>query len=338
MHDNNCNLFHHFKKQIRLHADKELLQTVDGRSYTYADVDRLSGRIAHFLSSLGALPGDRVSVQVEKSPESLCLYLACLRAGFVFHPLNMGYQQGELEYFLGNAEPSIVVCDPVKKKMIATVARSVGAKHLLTLDADGGGTLTDSANEISAEFDTITRNWDDLAALLYSSGTTGVPKGIMLTHGNLLSNTEALVQAWGFSAGDRLLHALPIFHVHGLFVAIGCVMQSGASMRWLPTFDAGEVIRFLPECTVMMGVPTYYVRLLAEESFTREVAEPVRLFVSGSAPLLQETFIAFETTNGSAHSRALRDDGNEHEHVESVERSAQSRNGWSAIAGRCGAE
>jgi malonyl-CoA/methylmalonyl-CoA synthetase len=298
MIDNNCNLFHHFSRQILRHADKELLQTADGRSYSYADIEQASGRIANFLSATGAVAGDRISVQVEKSPECLCLYLACLRAGFVFHPLNMGYRKGELEYFLGNAEPSIIVCDSTSEEMIATIADSIDAKRVLTLDADGTGTMIDGADMETPNFRTIPRKADDLAALLYSSGTTGVPKGIMLSHGNLLSNTEALVDAWEFTEDDRLLHALPIFHVHGLFVATGCVMRSGASMRWIPAFSAREVIRYLPECTVMMGVPTYYVRLLAEESFTREVADPIRLFISGSAPLLQETFVAFETRTG----------------------------------------
>jgi malonyl-CoA/methylmalonyl-CoA synthetase len=228
----------------------------------------------------------------------LCLYLACLRAGMVFHPLNMAYKSGELEYFLGNAEPAIVVCDPGNADAIEPIAKSAGVGHLLTLDADGGGTLTDNASQLAATFDTVNREADDLAALLYSSGTTGRPKGIMLTHSNLLRNTEALVDAWGFTEKDRLLHALPIFHVHGLFVAIGCALLSGCSMRWLPAFDATQVIKYLPECTVLMGVPTYYTRLLAEETFTKDVAANARLFISGSAPLLEETFAEFEQRTG----------------------------------------
>ncbi len=226
------------------------------------------------------------------------MYLACLRAGLVFHPLNMGYKSGELEYFLGNAEPVIVICDARNEDIIRPIADAAGIDHLLTLNADGGGTLSDNANQLPADFATLHRDADDLAALLYSSGTTGVPKGIMLTHRNLLRNTEALVEAWGFTEADRLLHALPIFHVHGLFVAIGCVLLSGGSMRWLPAYDAKQVIKYLPECTVLMGVPTYYTRLLAEDSFTADVAERVRLFVSGSAPLLEETFIEFEKRTG----------------------------------------
>ncbi len=219
----NFNLYSHFHRQFIKHADDELLCTGRDRSYRYSDIDARSAQLARFLTDLGASPGERVSVQVEKSPESLCLYLACLRAGLVFHPLNMGYKSGELEYFLENAEPVIVICDARNEDIIRPIADAAGIDHLLTLNADGGGTLTDNANQVPAEFATLHRDADDLAALLYSSGTTGVPKGIMLTHSNLLRNTEALVEAWGFTASDRLLHALPIFHVHGLFVAIGCV-------------------------------------------------------------------------------------------------------------------
>jgi malonyl-CoA/methylmalonyl-CoA synthetase len=237
-------------------------------------------------------------VQVEKSPQSLCLYLACLRAGLVFHPLNMGYKSGELEYFLGNAEPAVVICDARNEDTVRPIADTVGIDHLLTLNADGRGTLADDADGLPADFTTLHRDEDDLAALLYSSGTTGVPKGIMLTHSNLLRNTEALVEAWGFTEADRLLHALPIFHVHGLFVAIGCALLSGGSMRWLSAYDAKQVIKFLPECTVLMGVPTYYTRLLADDSFDEGVARNVRLFISGSAPLLEETFAEFENRTG----------------------------------------
>ncbi|HEY5666359.1 MAG TPA: malonyl-CoA synthase [Gammaproteobacteria bacterium] len=292
------NLYSHFREQILEHSDKELLRTGDDRSLSYRDMDELSGRMASALSSLGVRPGDRVSVQVEKSPECLALYLSCLRAGFVFHPLNMAYKTQELEYFLTNAEPEAVICDARNEASIGALARQAGAKHVLTLNGDGAGTLGERAESASPHFETISRSRDDLAALLYSSGTTGVPKGIMLSHWNLLSNTQTLIEAWGFTADDRLLHALPIFHVHGLFVANGCVLLSGASMRWLPAYKVDEVIRFLPECSVMMGVPTYYTRLLSNAAFDRDVARNVRLFVSGSAPLLEETFAAFEARTG----------------------------------------
>jgi malonyl-CoA/methylmalonyl-CoA synthetase len=270
------------------------LQTDSGQSYTYKDIDQESARLANFLIGLGIATGDRVSVQVDKSPAALALYLACLRGGFVFHPLNPGYQPAELEYFLDNAAPSIVVCDSGNEDVIRTLATQSGITHVLTLDGDGGGSLIDESRPASSDPILVQRDGDDLAALLYSSGTTGVPKGIMLTHGNLLSNTDSLLQAWEFSEQDRLLHALPIFHVHGLFVAIGCVLLSGASMRWLNAFDAATVINGLPECTVMMGVPTYYTRLLNETAFTADVTGNVRVFISGSAPLLEETFVAFE--------------------------------------------
>ena len=287
------NLYAHFRTQFQRHAKDVLLHTGDDLSLSYADVDRRSAAIASLLSGLGIEPGDRVSVQVEKSPEALCLYLACLRGGFIFHPLNLAYTTSELEYFLNNAEPAAVICDPDREVAIKELAHSAGAQVVLTLAADGKGTLADGADSAPDDFDIIYRDADDMAALLYSSGTTGVPKGIMLTHSNLLRNTEALVEAWGFTSKDRLLHALPIFHVHGLFVAIGCTLLSGASMRWLRNYDVREVMRFLPECSVLMGVPTYYTRLLAETSLDASVCSSMRLFVSGSAPLLEETFEIF---------------------------------------------
>jgi len=294
------NLHAHFDRGFARTPDKELLVTGEGASYRYRDIGELSARMASCLAALGVGPGDRVSVQIEKSPEGLALYLACLKAGFVYHPLNMAYTTKELGYFLSDAEPAAVICDGRNEASIAPLAGKAGATHLLTLDADGSGTLSERAAGADLGFATLPRAKDDLAALLYSSGTTGVPKGIMLTHGNLLSNTETLVEAWGFTADDRLLHALPVFHVHGLFVATGCVLASGASMRWLKAFRADQAIRHLPECTVMMGVPTYYTRLLAEPAFTADVARSVRLFISGSAPLLAETFADFRARTGHA--------------------------------------
>jgi malonyl-CoA/methylmalonyl-CoA synthetase len=292
------NLYTHFARQFAAHANDELLCTEKDRSYDYAEIDRCSARIACFLTDLGLSPGDRVSVQVAKSAESLCLYLACLRGGFVYHPMNMGYKSRELEYFLTDAEPAIVVCDARNEDAVREIVNRIGIQHLLTLNKDGNGSIRERSDNHPETFATVRRENSDLAALLYSSGTTGVPKGIMLSHGNLLSNTESLVEAWGFSSADRLLHALPIFHVHGLFVAIGCVLLSGASMRWLPAYNVKQVIRYLPECTVMMGVPTYYTRLLDDKSFNAKISENVRLFVSGSAPLLTETFADFEARTG----------------------------------------
>jgi len=227
------------------------------------------------------------------------LNLACLRAGLVYHPLNTAYQAGELAYFLENAEPAIVVCSGDGKATIESLLPA-STRALLTLEADGSGSLADQAADCASDHVVVERSADDLAALLYSSGTTGRPKGIMLTHQNLASNASTLVEAWGFTESDRLLHALPIFHVHGLFVGLGCVLMSGASMVWLDKFDIDQVLAALPHCTVMMGVPTYYTRLLASTAFDRDLCAAIRLFVSGSAPLLAETFEAFQQRTGHA--------------------------------------
>jgi len=292
------NLFTHFERQWRARQDEPLLTTADEARFSWRDLDRHSARMASCLKDAGVAVGDRVSVQAEKSPQGLCLYLACLRAGFVYHPLNPAYQRAELEFLLGHAEPAVVVCDAERETLVAPLARRGGARAVFTLNADGGGSLASASEQQPAEFTNVRRDGDDPAALLYSSGTTGQPKGIVLSHANLLRNAETLVEAWGFTARDRLLHALPMFHVHGLFVALGCALLGGATLRWLQVFRAAEVVRFLPECSVFMGVPTYYTRLLAEAGFTREVAAPVRLFVSGSAPLSPETFAAFEERTG----------------------------------------
>jgi malonyl-CoA/methylmalonyl-CoA synthetase len=288
------NLYSHFQRLLEADPDRELLCSDRNGSYSRARIHRQSARFAGFLSRLGVKPGDRVTAQVEKSPEALCLYLACLRAGFVYQPLNPAFHPAELEYFLRDAEPAAVVCDPAREASIRPMTNA----RVLTLDADGHGSLAEESRGASEDFPTVPRGGDDLAALLYSSGTTGVPKGVMLTHGNLLSNTETLVSVWAFTKEDRLLHALPIFHVHGLFVGVGCVLSSGASMRWLQSFRTEQVIRYLPECTVMMGVPTYYTRLLAVDRFSAEDCGNMRVFISGSAPLLEETFAEFEARTG----------------------------------------
>ncbi len=256
------NLYSAFRQRFPADLNAALLTTPEGRAYSYADAELLSARVANFLVDRGFKPGDRVTVQVEKSPEMLWLYLGVLRAGLVFHPLNTAYTNDELEYFLADADPALVVCDSRRADDLGALCGD--ARQLLTLDADGGGSLMSAVAHCDDTFDTRAEGPEAMAALLYSSGTTGKPKGIMLTHGNLIANARVLVDYWGFSASDRLLHALPVFHVHGLFVAIGCVLMSGASMRWLQRFDAGSVIDELVSCTVMMGVPTYYTRLLAE--------------------------------------------------------------------------
>jgi len=292
------NLYAHFQAQLLLRPEKIALTDEAGTTYRFVDLERRSAQLACFLTTLGIAPGDRISVQVAKSPQALCLYLACLRAGFIFHPLNTGYKTQELNYFLSNAAPAAVICDEGDASQMATLCRKHGIAHLLTLNADGSGSLSEQSAGSNAEFAVVNRAANDIACLLYSSGTTGVPKGIMVSHGNLLSNGQSLVTAWGFSESDVLLHALPIFHVHGLFVALSCVFLSGASMQWLANFDSAAVVARLPLSTCMMGVPTYYVRLLKEAALNKALCRHMRLFISGSAPLLSETFNAFESRTG----------------------------------------
>lgn len=275
------------------------IQTTVGRSWTYGDMLALSGRIASALDTLGVRPGDRVAVQVEKSPEALMLYLACVRVGAVYLPLNTAYTLAELDYFIGDAEPRVVVCAPAAKDGIARIAAGHGA-HVETLDENGGGSLLELAKEEPSDFSDAHRGPDDLAAILYTSGTTGRSKGAMLTHDNLLSNAMTLRDYWRFTGDDRLIHALPIFHTHGLFVASNITLLAGASMYFLPKFDADEVLRLMPEATAMMGVPTFYVRLIQHPGLTREATANMRLFVSGSAPLLAETHRTFQEMTGHA--------------------------------------
>ena len=294
----NGNLFEVFCTRFPADLSTTLLLTGEGEKYTYADLLCESARMANHLTTLGAKPGDRVTVQLEKSPQVLFLYLACLRAGLVYHPLNTAYQASELAYFLGDAQPHIVVCSTASQELFNSLAKQSKVAHVLTLGTDNSGTLVDGASGHSDVFETVVCKPDDMAALLYSSGTTGRPKGIMLSHQNLASNGKTLVEQWGFSSADHLLHVLPVFHVHGLFVAIHCVLLSGASMRWLDKFDVPTALKYLPECTVMMGVPTYYTRLLSEPAFGETVCANMRLFVSGSAPLLAETFEQFHARTG----------------------------------------
>ena len=296
--EKNFNLFAHFASQFNTHTNKELLLTHKGESFSYEDINLLSSRLARTIGELGVIVGDRVSVQVQKSPAALALYLACLRGGFVFHPLNTGYQTSELAYFFSNAKPSIIICDQQNLNSIQELAAKTNVAHVFTLNSNNQGTLIEQSKNISNAPILVDRSQDDIAALLYSSGTTGLPKGIMLSHGNLLSNAKALTESWEFTKDDCLLHALPIFHVHGLFVALGCVLLSGANMIWLDSFNSNEVITHLPNTTVMMGVPTFYTRLLDNKRFSKKVCGNVRLFISGSAPLLEETFKSFELKTG----------------------------------------
>ena len=285
-------------------SDAVFAHLPDGRRYTYRDVDEVSARFANALVALGVVPGDRVAVQVEKSIEALMLYLGTVRAGAVFLPLNTAYTAAEIEYFLGDAEPRVFVCDPARSAELAPSADKAGAK-LETLGvwsshATSAGTLSDRALAAPASFDTIARAEDDLAAILYTSGTTGRSKGAMLTQRNLQSNALALIETWRFTKNDVLLHALPIFHTHGLFVATNVVLFSGASMILLPRFDINEMFRHLPRATTMMGVPTFYTRMLQDQRLTPEATSHMRLFISGSAPLLAETHREWKARTGHA--------------------------------------
>ncbi len=278
-------------------AERPFIVHPSGATISYGDVLHASSRIANMLAASGVQPGDRVAVQVEKSAGMLMLYLACVRAGAVFLPLNNAYTLAELDYFLGDAEPAMIVCDPARSDGISRMARGA-VVH--TLDTQGKGSLMDAARNHAHEFTDIACGPDDLAAILYTSGTTGRSKGAMLSHDNLASNALTLVEAWRFTASDVLLHALPIFHTHGLFVATNVVLLSGSAMIFLPKFDADEVLRLLPQATAMMGVPTFYVRLAGHPGLTKEATAHMRLFVSGSAPLLAETHRAFSERTGHA--------------------------------------
>jgi malonyl-CoA/methylmalonyl-CoA synthetase len=293
------NLFAQFATGFPDDLGQALLITPAGHSFSYADAERESARLANYLAASGLRIGDRVTVQAPKSPQAVWLYLACLRGGFVYHPLNQAYQSAELDYLVADAKPSLVVCTPEHVPLFSNLTREQRCR-VVSMDESGGGSLTDESQNASATFDTVTCDANTVAVLLYSSGTTGKPKGAMLTHRNLAANTRTLINAWGFTATDRLLHALPIYHAHGLFVAMGCVFMSGASMIFLPKFDVQTVIRHLPDATVLMGIPTFYTRLLNEKKFSRECCASIRLFISGSAPLLADTHREFAARTGHA--------------------------------------
>lgn len=283
--------------KARMRAEAPFISDGDGRELSYGDYWALAGRLANALTAHGVARGDRVAVQVEKSVEALALFLACARAGAVFLPLNTAYTVAELAYFIGDAEPSLIVCSPAQAAALAGLARG---RALLTLDGEGKGSLSAAAADASSDFADAPSNWEDLAAILYTSGTTGRSKGAMLTHGNLGSNALSLVEAWRFTDGDVLLHALPIYHTHGLFTASNTVLLSGARMIFRRKFDANDAIARLPQATTMMGVPTFYTRLLQHEGLTRDLVKHIRLFVSGSAPLLAETHREFFARTGHA--------------------------------------
>ena len=278
--------------------DAIALEVPGGAMVSYPQLDRTVSQYANALEELGIVAGDRITVQVEKSLANVYLYLAALKCGAVFNPLNTAYTGAEVDYFVSDASPGVVVCDPARLTEISEIAKMHGVDHVVTLDADDGGTLAAMAAQCAQQHSTQARSADDLAALVYTSGTTGRSKGAMLSHGNLSSNAETLHRLWAFEPGDVLIHALPVFHVHGLYVALNTSFLNGSKIYWLSKFDATEIIRLLPDATVLMGVPTFYTRLLGDERFTAELCRHMRLFISGSAPLLAETHELFEHRTG----------------------------------------
>jgi len=294
----NRNLFAALRAAFPQDLDTIAIETDSGLHYSWRDLDRGTAMIANLLQSLGIEKGARIAVQVEKSVEAAMLYLATLRAGYAFLPLNTAYQKAEIEYFVGNAEPAVVVCSPANFGWVSKIAFQAGTQHVFTLGDDRTGSLLERAARQSDQHAPAQCSEDDLAAIVYTSGTTGRSKGAMVTHGNMLSNAQVLKTYWGWREGDVLVHALPIFHVHGLFVAIHGALLNGSRMIWFAKFDPKKVIERLPDATVFMGVPTLYVRMLNESRLNPVVCRNMRLFISGSAPLLPETFNAWKERTG----------------------------------------
>jgi len=278
-------------------SDTPFLIFRDGTTLSHAGFLEKAARIAHVLTRNGLRPGDRLAAQVQKSASALALYAACAQAGIVFLPLNTAYTVDELSYFIENSGARMVVCDAAGKALLKPVADELGAR-IETLNGDETGTLPEAAATMPAHYPTVKRSREDLAAFLYTSGTTGRSKGAMLTQENLLSNAATLAELWRFTGQDVLLHALPIFHTHGLFVATNVSLMAGGAMLFLPKFDQDAMIELMPNATAMMGVPTFYTRLLSDDRFTKELTRGMRLFISGSAPLLADTHKEFEARTG----------------------------------------
>ncbi|GJD55713.1 malonate--CoA ligase [Methylobacterium dankookense] len=291
-------LFALVRENLPADPDKTFIETPEGRRYSYGDLLLRSGAYAAALVALGVKPGDRVAAQVEKSAEVVFLYLGAVRAGAVFLPLNTAYTPAEIGYFLGDAEPAVFVCDPARQEALAAVTQAV--PRVLTLDSAGRGSASEAADRETEAFTDVERGPEDLAAILYTSGTTGRSKGAMLSHDNLASNARTLVEYWRFTADDVLIHALPVFHTHGLFVATNTVLASGGTMLFLPRLDSKLILSLMGRATAMMGVPTFYTRLLKEPGLDRAAAAGMRLFVSGSAPLLAETHREWQARTGHA--------------------------------------
>ena len=282
---------------VHTENDDPFLYLLNGKTITYRQFLATSRKMANTLLEMGLEPGDCVAIQVEKSPEMLNIYAACAQAGLVFLPLNPSYTVAELEYFIENSEARLIICDEKNIEDLNTITKKLGVL-VETLNSNSTGSIIDKAASSPEDFQTVARSKDDLAALLYTSGTTGKSKGAMLTQTNLLSNGNTLMEEWQFSKKDVLLHALPLFHTHGLFVATNVMLSAGGSMIFLPKFDLDNIINNLPKSSAMMGVPTFYTRLLGDNRFNRNLVEHIRLFVSGSAPLLSETHIQFEKITG----------------------------------------
>ena len=294
----NENLFAALRAAFPADLNATAVETDNGLNYSWQDIERATAMMANLLVSLKLPAGSRIAAQVEKSVEAMLLYLATLRAGYVFLPLNTAYQSAEIEYFIGNAEPAVVVCSKKNFGWVSKIAFKAGTQNVFTLDDDRTGSLLDRAMHCSDQHAVAVSSADDLAAILYTSGTTGRSKGAMLSHGNMLSNALVLKDYWAWKRGDVLIHALPIFHVHGLFVALHGALINGSKMIWCAKFDPKFVISKMPEATVFMGVPTLYVRLLNEKALDKNAVRNMRLFVAGSAPLLIETFNEWQARTG----------------------------------------
>ena len=295
----NENLYELFKRRFPENRKKIFLSDSSGIEMSYAELEKNCAQLANFFVQSGLKKGDRIAVQVKKSPQALISYLAALQTGLVYLPLNTGYTRSELEYFLTDAKPALIICDPDSEQLFQELLCQCNiTAQINTLSDSGEGSLIEAARLSNDEFTCVACNSADLAAILYTSGTTGRPKGAMLSHGNLAANALTLSHLWGWREDDVLLHALPIFHVHGLFVACHCVLAVGASMIFLPGFDTDTMIQYLPQSTVMMGVPTFYTRLLSNPGFTADLCAAMRLFISGSAPMLETTHNTFYQRTG----------------------------------------
>ena len=294
----NRNFFCDLHEQMQLFEEKIFLDMLDDTPITYGDANVLTAKLANRLTESGLVPGDRLCAQVKKSPIVVILYLACLRAGVIYLPLNTAYVSSELNHFFQDAEPAMVICDPEKFDEISKLATNSEIKSVLTLDANGNGTLMDGIDKYSASQEVAVKQSNDVALLIYTSGTTGKPKGSMITHGNIRTNAHALNQLWEWSSEDVLLHVLPLFHVHGLFNALHSPMLKASRIIFRKEFSVRETIELIPQATVLMAVPTIYSRLVSSSFLTKELCKNFRLFISGSAPLLPQTFEVFEEQTG----------------------------------------